>query len=63
MLFTVRTFMVPLTELGDEELRALRIQVLGWEEEIRLYKGWSIWGEVLMRWCDERIGMVEVKGA
>jgi hypothetical protein len=55
VLFTVRTYMQPLTELGIEEVRALKSQILGWEEEIRVYKGWSIWGEVVVGYCDERI--------
>jgi hypothetical protein len=56
VLFTVRTYVTPLMELGVEELKALMSQVVGWEEEIRVYKGWGIWGEPLLRWCEERIG-------
>lgn len=56
VLFTVRTYMTPLTELGTVELKALKSQVLGWEEEIRIYKGWAIWGEPLLRWCEEKLG-------
>ena len=62
VLFTVRTYMTPLVELGVEELKALKSQVMGWEEEIRVYKGWGIWGEPLLRWCDEVIGRMERKG-
>ncbi len=62
VLFTVRTYMTPLLELGMEELRALKSQVLGWEDEIRVYKGWGIWGESLMRWCEERLGGDDGKG-
>ena len=56
VLFTVRTYMTPLVELGVEELKALKSQVMGWEEEIKVYKGWGIWGEPLLKWCDEVIG-------
>lgn len=59
VLFTVRTYMQPMTELGEEEIKALRSQILGWEEEVRLYKGYEIWGEILMGWCDEMVGDVE----
>jgi hypothetical protein len=62
VLFTVRTYITPLVELGVEELRALKSQVLGWEDEIRIYKGWDVWGEALMRWCDERLGGNDEKG-
>jgi hypothetical protein len=63
VLFTVRTYMQPLVELGIEEVRALKSQILGWEEEIRVYKGWGIWGEVVVGYCDERMGTerLEVK--
>jgi Protein of unknown function (DUF3445) len=61
VLFTVRTYMMPLVELGVEELKALRSQVMGWEEEIRVYKGWGIWGEPLLKWCEEKIGGEEGK--
>ncbi|KAE9377073.1 hypothetical protein N431DRAFT_331950 [Stipitochalara longipes BDJ] len=59
VLFTVRTYMTPLVELSVEELKALKSQIMGWEEEIRVYKGWQIWGEPLLTWCDEVIGAVE----
>ncbi len=62
VLFAVRTYMQKLVELGDDEVRALRSQVEGWEEEVRRYKGWAIWGEVLMKWCEERVGAVESGG-
>ncbi len=63
VLFTVRTYMTPLIELNVEELKALKSQLMGWEEEIRIYKGWGIWGEPLLRWCDEVMGGEEGKGA
>jgi hypothetical protein len=56
VLFTVRTYVTPLVELGLEELKALKSQIMGWEEDIRVYKGWGIWGDPLLRWCDEVIG-------
>ncbi|KAE8441150.1 hypothetical protein EG329_005833, partial [Mollisiaceae sp. DMI_Dod_QoI] len=56
VLFTVRTYMQPLIELSEEEIKALRSQVLGWEEEVRVYKGYGIWGEPLMKWCEATVG-------
>jgi hypothetical protein len=61
VVFTVRSFMVPLTSLGVQELRALRSQILGWEDEMKCYKGWDIWGEALKSWCDMRIGDDELR--
>ncbi|EKD15870.1 uncharacterized protein L3040_003271 [Drepanopeziza brunnea f. sp. 'multigermtubi'] len=63
VLFTVRTYMEPLTQLGDAELKALRSQVLGWEAEVRAYKGGDIWGPPLLRLCEERCGAVVVEVA
>jgi hypothetical protein len=62
VVFTVRSFMVPLTTLSVQELRALRSQVAGWEEEMKEYKGWEIWGAVLMGWCDARIAEDDLQG-
>lgn len=59
VLFTVRTFMTPLVELGDEELRALRSQIWAWEEDIKEYKGWGLWGAKAEEWCESRLGKRE----
>lgn len=59
VLFTVRTYIRPMTELRGEEIKALRSQILGWEEEVRLYKGYAIWGDILMKWCEEMIGDID----
>ena len=52
VLFTVRSYIRPLTDLGVEEARALKSQLLGWEEEVRAYKGFGIWGTVTINYCD-----------
>ncbi len=55
VLFTVRTYMGPITNLSNGELRALRSQVMGWEDNIRRYKGGDIWGPPLDAWCNEHL--------
>lgn len=55
VLFTVRTYMGPMTALGTVELRAMRSQVRGWEDDVRQYKGGDIWGPPLESWCAEHI--------
>ena len=60
VLFTVRTYMQPLVELGLEELSALLSQVRGWEEEVRVYKGWGIWGPKVEKWCEEKLSESKV---
>ncbi|KAL3420615.1 hypothetical protein PVAG01_07060 [Phlyctema vagabunda] len=60
ILFTVRTFMRPLTELDLDETRAFAEMVRGWEEgEMGKYKGSEVWGETALRWCDEMIARAE----
>ncbi|TVY46352.1 hypothetical protein LOCC1_G003615 [Lachnellula occidentalis] len=54
VLFTVRTYMQPLDDLEDEEAVALIHQVRGWEEEIKVYKGWDVWGQAFEKWCEKR---------
>jgi hypothetical protein len=54
VLFTVRTYMPPLEDLEDEAAVALINQVQSWEEEIRVYKGWDVWGEAFGEWCEKR---------
>ncbi|TVY33277.1 hypothetical protein LSUB1_G005867 [Lachnellula subtilissima] len=56
VLFTVRTYMQPLEDLEDEEAVALIHQVGGWEEEIKVYKGWEVWGKAFEEWCEKRFG-------
>lgn len=56
VLFTVRTFMTPLVDMNDEQLQALRSQIWGWEEDIRMYKGWCAWGDKVEEWCEKRLG-------
>ncbi|TVY89513.1 hypothetical protein LAWI1_G002248 [Lachnellula willkommii] len=56
VLFTVRTYMQPLEDLEDEEAVALIHQVRGWDEEMRVYKGWDVWGGAFEEWCEKRFG-------
>ena len=59
ILFMVRTYMMPITELqGEPEavrdfLRAVRAM----PEEMASYKGRPIWGEVVENWCREVLEM------
>ncbi|CAD6446508.1 d17da73b-b793-4efe-a376-d11816c436f8 [Sclerotinia trifoliorum] len=46
VLFTVRTYMEGLTELGFQEAESLAKQVRGWEREMGRYKGWGGGGGV-----------------
>lgn len=55
VLFTVRTYMGPMTSLGGDELKAMRSQVRGWEEDVRRYKGGDIWGPPMEEWCAEHV--------
>ncbi|RDW66383.1 hypothetical protein BP6252_10018 [Coleophoma cylindrospora] len=61
VLFTVRTFMRPLTELNLEETKAFATMVRGWEQsEMGRYKGSEVWGETALRYCDEQLAEAEL---
>ena len=55
VLFTVRTYMQPLTELVGEEIEGLLSQIRGWEGDMKTYKGWNHWGTVVEQWCESHI--------
>ena len=55
VLFTVRTYMQPLTELTGEEVGGLLSQIRGWEGEMKTYKGWQHWGRVVEKWCESQL--------
>jgi len=58
VLFTVRTFMAPLAELGSEELKGLAEQVRVWGEDQAMasYKGVDVWGNMVVGWCEREAG-------
>lgn len=56
VLFTVRTYMVPLVDLTHDELRVLRNQIRGWTEDVRAYKGYNVWGQMAEKWFEEQLG-------
>lgn len=60
ILFTVRTYMKPLTSVSEQELKALKSQIAGWEPEIKVYKGYELWGNQVEEWCKRRLGDQEV---
>jgi hypothetical protein len=55
IVFMIRTYMTPLTDLLDEKesLESLRSAVKGWPEDFGRYKGRDVWGAVFEDWCDE----------
>lgn len=70
VLFTVRSYMKPLTELENDETKALLGQITAWDESVRSYKGWSVWGDVVEQWClgnsregEKEVGRIEEKMA
>ena len=56
VLFTVRTYMQPLTELPQEEIEGLVSQIESWEGEMGVYKGVQNWGHLVLGWCGEQMG-------
>jgi hypothetical protein len=54
ILFTVRTFMTPLTSLGDQELTAFVQQAKSWGGEMAAYKGREQWWDTVLQYQEER---------
>lgn len=54
ILFTVRTFMTPLTSLGDDELTAFIEQAKGWAGEMAAYKGREQWWDTVLQYQADR---------
>ena len=61
IVFTVRTYMIPLLSLGAEEVKGLRSQIRSWEGNMAVYKGVASWGELVLGWCDEMLGEKETE--
>ncbi|KAI9772422.1 MAG: hypothetical protein M1840_000625 [Geoglossum simile] len=53
ILFTVRTFMHSLVDLGAEDLENFAAAVRAWPDEMAFYKGRGFWGPVALGYCDE----------
>jgi Protein of unknown function (DUF3445) len=58
ILFLVRTYIKPLTELRDEpdSLRAFLASVRAMPPNMAKYKGRQVWGEVVEGWCEDILG-------
>ena len=54
ILFTVRTFMTPLTSLGNDELTAFIEQAKGWGAEMAAYKGRQQWWNTVLQYQEDR---------
>jgi hypothetical protein len=52
--FTVRTSMARLIELEDEDFKGLAMEIRAWPEDVMEYRGFGVWGDVVLRYCDER---------
>jgi hypothetical protein len=59
VLFTVRTYMQPLTDLSVDEIEGLMSQIQGWEREMKNYKGWDHWGRVVEDWCESKLSQLQ----
>lgn len=60
VLFTVRTYIQPLTDLTGEEIEGLLSQIRGWEGEMKTYKGWDHWGRVVEEWCESMLTQLTI---
>ena len=57
ILFTVRTYMTPMLELQSEveSVKALLGAIQAMPPDVARYKGRSMWGDVVVSWCQQRL--------
>lgn len=60
LLFGVKTTLTTLEELPREELHNLVREMETWPEEVASYKGKDIWGESVLHFCQQTIGLPQV---
>lgn len=55
MVFTIRTYFIPVVEMKDEPYVPGRLAsgIKSWDEEVARYKGRDRWGDVLVPWLEE----------
>lgn len=52
VLFSVKTRLIPLTELTASELKNFAVEARSWPEHIARYKGMPEWGQCALEFCD-----------
>jgi Protein of unknown function (DUF3445) len=63
MCLTIRTTMTRLTELKKEDFKSLALEIRAWPQDVANYRRTDIWGDVVLRYCDERCAaMVHTPG-
>lgn len=60
LLFGVKTTLTPLDELPTEELHNLVREMGSWPEDVANYKGKDIWGQSVLDFCKQTIGLPQV---
>jgi len=55
VVFTVKTTIIPLTGLENEELLGFAREMKSWPDEVTTYKGRDVWGECAMEYCKQRL--------
>ncbi|KAJ9368427.1 hypothetical protein DTO282E5_6895 [Paecilomyces variotii] len=60
LLFGVKTTLTTLEELPREELHNLVREMETWPEEVASYKGKDIWGDSVLHFCQQTIGLPQV---
>lgn len=61
VVFTVKTTLMPLTSLGDEDLMGFAREMSSWPSEVAAYKGRDVWGKCAMRLCEDLLSRESVE--
>ena len=62
VVFTVKTTIVPLMGLGDEDLLGFARDIISWPSEVATYKGRDVWENCAMEFCKQRLPKGSVEG-
>lgn len=61
ILFSVKTYLTALDELPVQELRNLAKEMKSWPDYVGGYKGMPVWGNAVLKFCEERTGFGQEK--
>lgn len=62
VVFTVKTTIMPLTGLGNEDLLGFAREMKSWPDEVAVYKGRDVWGECAVKYCKQRLPKGSLEG-
>jgi hypothetical protein len=57
VVFTVKTDLARLSDVGEDELERLAVEVRSWPDDVAEYRGRNVWGAVVLDYVDDLTGI------